>query len=103
MLQIPTPFPQVGSIGFLAGTAEPARILQRNGDGTLLVERRLRLPSGDTAPLTGASANRTVAAADLFEAPEVAIHGSQAKADKARRSRAAGRSVPRSPSPSPRT
>lgn len=90
MLQAETKFPHVGSLGFLAKTAEPARIIRSNADGTLLVERRRRLPGGGTVPLLGASANRTIAASSIFANPEIAIHGSAKKARQAQRRRAAG-------------
>lgn len=37
MLAHVTEFPQVGSTGFLRGTAAPARIIQQRADGRLLV------------------------------------------------------------------
>lgn len=90
MLAEPTPFPCTGSIGFLAKTAEPARILQRCGDGTLLIERQRRTPWGGFERMEGATANRRVAIHEIFAEPDVAIHGSKKAANKARRSRAAG-------------
>ncbi len=90
MLQHETEFPQVGSLGYLATTAEPARILQRNADGSILVERRQRAPGGGTSPLTGAAANRRVDAGDIFPDVDTAMFGSAEAASKARRSKAAG-------------
>ena len=90
MLQTPAPFPQVGAIAFRRHTAEPARILRRNADGTAFIERRVNLPGGGTAPLSGAAANCEVPLAELFDDPHIAIPGCAAKARRARRSRAAG-------------
>lgn len=90
MLSETCPFPAPGSIGFLAGTAEPARILQICADGTVLVERRRRTPDGGTAPLDGASANRRIDANQIFASPEVALFGSARKARAARRGLVAG-------------
>lgn len=69
MLQTPAPFPHPGAIAFRAGTAEPARILRRNDDGTVLIERRERTPDGGNRPIIGCSANTTVPLADLFADP----------------------------------
>ena len=55
MLAHETEFPQIGSLGYLATTAEPARILQRNADGSMLVERRQRAPGGGTSSAASAA------------------------------------------------
>ena len=60
MLQVETPFPQAGSNGFLFGSAAPVRILQRNADGTCLVQR-----TGDIARGEGASRTLRVSNADI--------------------------------------
>ena len=62
MLQVETPFPQAGSNGFLFGSAEPVRIIQRNADGTCLVQR-----TGDLARGLGASRTLRVASADIVK------------------------------------
>lgn len=59
-------FPHVGALCFRRGTAEPAVILRRNADDTVLLQRRRTLPSGATVPLEGASANTTVPLAEVF-------------------------------------
>lgn len=75
MLNTPAPFPHPGSIGFRLHTAEPARVIRANADGTLLVERRRRLSDGTTVPIAGASANVAIPRADLFADPLDAAHG----------------------------
>jgi hypothetical protein len=69
MLHTPTPFPHPGSIAYRARTAEPARILRWNDDGTVLIERRERTPDGGNRPIIGCSANTTVPVADLYADP----------------------------------
>lgn len=61
MLKFAAPFPHPGASAFLRGTAEPVRILRRNADGTVLVQR-----TGPLARYDGASVERTEAAAALF-------------------------------------
>ncbi|KLE32437.1 hypothetical protein [Aurantiacibacter luteus] len=90
MLASPAPFPHAGSIAYRLHTAEPVRIQREHPDGTVLVERRRRLPGGATAPLPGASANLTMPRAELFETPDAAAHGGVGKARQSRRRRAAG-------------
>lgn len=90
MLATETPFPHTGSIGFIAKTAEPAKILQACSDGTMLVQRLRRAPGGGLIALPGATANRRVDASDLFADVDTAMHGSKEAATKARRRRAAG-------------
>lgn len=90
MLSHETEFPAVGSTGYLAGTAKPARILQRCGDGTFLVERRQRVPGGGTAPIPGAAGNRRVEEGELFATLDAAMFGNASAARRARRSRYAG-------------
>lgn len=101
MLQTESTFPHVGALAFRRGTAEPARVIRCNADGTILIERRQRASgarsssaSGSatmatTVPLSGAAANTTVDAADLFSDEQAAIWGSARRAAKARRTRAA--------------
>ena len=91
MLQHEPEFPHAGAMAFRIGTAEPVRIQRRNADGSALVTRHRRLPGGGIAVLTGASANSTLAMAELFPDPESAAHGSVKRASKARRSRAKGK------------
>lgn len=103
MLNSEAPFPHPGSPAFLRGSAQPVRIIQHDADGeTVLVQKLQRKRGGGMhsssasgsadkyAPLTGATANCRVKRADLFEDTESAAHGSIAKAQRARRSRAAG-------------
>lgn len=61
MLNVPTEFPQAGSTAYCRGSAEQVRILQRNYDGTVLVQR-----TGPDARFAGASRETRVALADLF-------------------------------------
>lgn len=68
MLATATPFPQVGSFGFLAETAQPCRILQRLQDGRLLIAITC-----DRYPSERASGNRTVDAATVLETREEAL------------------------------
>ena len=90
MLSTTTDFPSAGSLAFRRGTAEPARIVRRNADGTALIARLRRTPGGGTTPLPGAAANCTVPLDELFEDEDHARHGSERQARQARRAHAAG-------------
>jgi hypothetical protein len=85
MLQSLTDFPHAGSLCFRLDTAEPARIIRHNPDGTTLIERRERLLDGSTRAIPGASGNVTVPLAELFAEPEQACRPQR----RARRSRRA--------------
>lgn len=69
MLATITDFPQAGSIAFLRGTAEQARIIRRNADGTAFISLTDR-----KFPSERASGNRTIDAADLYPDAETAMH-----------------------------
>lgn len=67
--------PQVGSEGFLRGTGTRARVVRRNLDRTCLVALFVRHPrTGGWDAVRGASGNRVVAEADLYETEEEALH-----------------------------
>lgn len=86
MLNIPAPFPCVGSIAYARRSAEPRRILRHNADGTCLVQRLPR--PGHIAP-RDATANRTEPLTDLFDcAEEAALHNTPRPSRRARSGRA---------------
>ncbi len=62
MLSVPADYPHPGCTAFLAGTAEAVRLIQRNADGSCLVQR-----TGPVSRSEGASIERRVPFADLFE------------------------------------
>lgn len=85
MLAHLTDFPQAGSMAFLRGTAEQARILRHNGDGTAfisLTDRRF--------PSERASGNRNIELADLYPDAETAMHCGRPARRNARGTRRAG-------------
>ncbi len=60
MLKVEAPFPQAGSNGFLFGSAQSVRIIQRNADGTCVVQR-----TGHMSRAEGASRTLRVAGKDI--------------------------------------
>lgn len=52
MLSNPATFPHAGAPCFVRGTAEPARIIQRNADGTCLVSLEGPRPRSEDASRT---------------------------------------------------
>ena len=76
MLPSPSPFPNVGSRGYLRPTGAPVTILRRNADGTVLVRRDPDPVSGTAATdrdLRGSSGNTTVPHTDVCESRDAAI------------------------------
>lgn len=67
MLQVRSEFPHPGSHGFAAPLGEEVRIIQRNADGSALVQRIL------PPALRGASSTRTMPMADLHATLEAAL------------------------------
>lgn len=65
MLSVPSDFPQAGSIAYLVGTGEPARIIQRLNDGRAIIALQDRFKT--------ASSTRTVDFADLRGTAEEAL------------------------------
>jgi hypothetical protein len=68
MLQVQSPFPNPGAAGFIIGTADPVRIIQRNRDGSMLVQR-----TGQMARAEGASRTRTVQAGEIVATRDEAL------------------------------
>lgn len=84
MLHTDADFPNPGSTAYLKHTAAKVRIVQNLADGWLLVS----LLDHRTQ---GASGNRRVKTDEIFPDRFTAMHGSIRAAQRARRSRAAGR------------
>lgn len=85
MLSTPAPYPFPGSQAFLVRTAEPCRILQRRGDGRLLISlTHVSANAPDIATI--ASGNRTVGPDELAATQEEALG-----LDKPRRRRRSAR------------
>lgn len=63
-----TPLPQPGSVGYLRGTAQRARVIRRNGGGRCLVQL-FHKPRGfgDWEPVRGSTGNTEVEEADLYK------------------------------------
>ena len=68
MLQVPADFPMPGSHAFVEGSGEEVRIIQRNADGTCLLQRMAR------------AYNATERAAGNFTLPLAQLHATETAA-----------------------
>ncbi|MGX7896865.1 hypothetical protein [Tsuneonella sp. HG222] len=90
--ELPVELPQVGSFGFLRGTAQRAQVLRRNRDTNpptcmvKLFERRgIRFD-----PVRDASGNTEVEERDLYATPDLAAHAGRKARRRAPRRRTPG-------------